>query len=185
MLQALRGLVAKGQGHDAERAYETDWLTDARPVPIYLAALGPRMTALAGELADGVILNWCTPERVAEARAAIPPSGGFTVVVYVRACLSHIDEHAGEALRFAASRYADMEPYRRQFEAMGVRASSPDAIVAQVCVQGEREAARRRLQEYAEAGADLVVVYPVPAGEAVSSLTGTLMAAAPDRALER
>jgi 2-methylisocitrate lyase-like PEP mutase family enzyme len=90
-----------------------------------------------------------------------------------------VDDSTAEALRVAASRYAGMEPYRRQFEAMGVDASDPDSVVASTCVQGERDAALSRLQEYSEAGADLVVVYPVPAGEAMSSLTGTLMAAAP------
>jgi alkanesulfonate monooxygenase SsuD/methylene tetrahydromethanopterin reductase-like flavin-dependent oxidoreductase (luciferase family) len=41
------------------------------PIPIWIAALGPRAVALAGEVADGVLLNWCTPGRVAEARAAV------------------------------------------------------------------------------------------------------------------
>jgi alkanesulfonate monooxygenase SsuD/methylene tetrahydromethanopterin reductase-like flavin-dependent oxidoreductase (luciferase family) len=35
------------------------------PVPIWTAALGPRAVRLAGQIADGVILNWCTPDRVA------------------------------------------------------------------------------------------------------------------------
>ena len=30
-------------------------------VPIYIAALGPQMLELAGELADGVLLNWAAP----------------------------------------------------------------------------------------------------------------------------
>jgi alkanesulfonate monooxygenase SsuD/methylene tetrahydromethanopterin reductase-like flavin-dependent oxidoreductase (luciferase family) len=170
-LEQLRELTSGGMG--------TDWARDPRPVPIYLAALGPRMTELAAGGADGVILNWCTPERVANARAAIPRRDDFTIAVYVRACLSHVDEHANEALRIAASRYAGMDPYRRQFEAMGVDPSDPDAVVAATCVRGDREASLERLGDYARAGADVVVVYPVPAGEAVSSLTGTLMAAAP------
>jgi len=37
-----------------------------QPVPIYLAAMGPRMLQLTGELADGVVLNdMTTPDRVA------------------------------------------------------------------------------------------------------------------------
>src|SRR5262249_59189102 len=35
------------------------------PAPrIYLAALGPRMCELAGEVADGVLLNWLPPSAV-------------------------------------------------------------------------------------------------------------------------
>src|SRR5437870_2682388 len=43
-------------------------LDPGRPPPIWLAALGDRMLELAAEVADGVLLNWCTPERVARAR---------------------------------------------------------------------------------------------------------------------
>ncbi|MFN8558390.1 MAG: LLM class flavin-dependent oxidoreductase [Dehalococcoidia bacterium] len=46
--------------------------TEPRPnVPVFVAALGPRMCRLAGELADGVMLNWATPAYVAEALANV------------------------------------------------------------------------------------------------------------------
>src|SRR6478735_6228102 len=38
-------------------------LADLPPAPVYLAALGPQMLRLAGEIADGALLNWATPER--------------------------------------------------------------------------------------------------------------------------
>ena len=41
------------------------------PPPIWISALGPRSMRLAGEIADGALLNWCPPERVAFARARI------------------------------------------------------------------------------------------------------------------
>ena len=51
--------------------------------PVYLGALGPEMVRLAGEMADGVALNWCTPEqvgwsrdRVTEGRGADGPRSG-------------------------------------------------------------------------------------------------------------
>src|SRR5207245_5353806 len=36
----------------------------AKPVRVVLAALGPEMLELAGEIADGVVLNWIPPETV-------------------------------------------------------------------------------------------------------------------------
>ena len=95
------------------------------PVPIWIAALGPKATRLAGEIADGVILNWCTPERVAEARDAIRASAAeagrdpdaCTISVYVRASFT---ERADEALITAAGEYTSYPSYARQFEAMGV-----------------------------------------------------------------
>jgi alkanesulfonate monooxygenase SsuD/methylene tetrahydromethanopterin reductase-like flavin-dependent oxidoreductase (luciferase family) len=180
---------------------------DADPAPLYLAALGPRMTELAGEVADGVVLNWCTPERVAEARAQVrrgaeragrPPSG-VTVAVYVRACLGHDEEHALAALGEVAGQYGAMDRYRRQLDAMGLGREAgsaaaawesgrptevPRSLLRALCVWGTREEALDRLAAYKQAGADLVVVYPVPAQEAVSSTMGTILAAAPDPAVE-
>jgi alkanesulfonate monooxygenase SsuD/methylene tetrahydromethanopterin reductase-like flavin-dependent oxidoreductase (luciferase family) len=176
-------------------------------VPIYLAALGPGMTEVAGEVADGVLLNWCTPERVARAcreiargadRVGRDPAA-CTVAVYVRTCLGHDDEHALAALSESAGHYASMEKYRRQFDAMGLGAEAAAAaeataagrpaavaegLLRAVCVWGPREHALERLAAYRDAGADVVVLYPVPAQEAVSSITGTLLAAAPDPAVE-
>jgi 5,10-methylenetetrahydromethanopterin reductase len=34
---------------------------EARHVPIYIGATGPKMMELAGEIADGVVLNYCVP----------------------------------------------------------------------------------------------------------------------------
>src|SRR6201997_5156337 len=44
---------------------------DLPPAPVYLAALGPQMLRLAGEVADGALLNWATPERIAQSRELI------------------------------------------------------------------------------------------------------------------
>jgi alkanesulfonate monooxygenase SsuD/methylene tetrahydromethanopterin reductase-like flavin-dependent oxidoreductase (luciferase family) len=176
-------------------------------VPIFLAALGPRMTTLAGEVADGVVLNWCTPERVAAARRQVAEGAGragrdprkVAVAVYVRACLGHDQEHAVAALRDAAGQYAAMDTYRRQFEAMGLGPEAaaaagawgagrpgevPPALLRACCVWGTREEGLEGLAAYREAGADLVVVYPVPAQEAASSIMGTVLAAAPNPAVE-
>src|ERR1017187_3522307 len=44
---------------------------DLPPAPVYLAALGPQMLRLAGEVAEGALLNWATPERIAASRSQI------------------------------------------------------------------------------------------------------------------
>ena len=154
------------------------------PVPIWIAALGPRATRLAGEIADGVILNWCTPDRVAEARDAIRAAAGeagrdpdsVTISVYVRAAFT---DRADEALLGAAAEYASYPAYARQFEAMGVE-PSPGAVVDAVCLRGDRDAARERLDAYRRAGADLPVVYPALApGEGPEASIAVLRALAP------
>ena len=192
-----RAILGVGSGSErrvvvvAERIAElAEALGDG--IPRYLAALGPAMVELAGRAADGVLLNWCSPERVARARLEVgrgaeaegrDPSH-VTVAVYVRACLGHDQEHALAALREAAEPYAAIPTYRRQLEADGIE-QSPGEMARALCVWGDRDDALERLGAWRDAGADLLVVYPVPAQEPVSSLVGTIMASAPDPAVER
>lgn len=154
------------------------------PVPIWIAALGPKAVRLAGEIADGVILNWCTPDRVAEARDAIRAAAAdagrdpdaVTISVYVRGAFS---DRADEALLAAAGEYASYPAYARQFEAMGVEPSA-EAVVEAVCLRGDPDAARTRLDAYRRAGADLPVVYPVlAAGEGSDASLTVLRALSP------
>ena len=53
-----RGETAEVQGTPVQFS----WLT--RPVPVFLAAYGPRVLALAGEEADGLILQLASPTVV-------------------------------------------------------------------------------------------------------------------------
>ena len=91
---------------------------------IVVAALGPKMCRLAGEIADGVLFNWLTPEyarRSAElvregavaAKRTIP-----TTYAYVRLAMGP----AGTArLGEEAARYAGIPAYAAHFERMGVK----------------------------------------------------------------
>jgi alkanesulfonate monooxygenase SsuD/methylene tetrahydromethanopterin reductase-like flavin-dependent oxidoreductase (luciferase family) len=184
------------------------FLPDGGPPPIWLAALGDRMIELAGEVADGVILNWCTPERVREARQIVDrvagesrrPPGSVTVAVYVRACLGVDEAVAEEALAEMTGQYASIPQYLRQLRRMGLgqegeaaarahRAGRPggvpESLVRTLTVMGGREAAMDRFHEYFDAGADLVLCYPVSVRDPFSSILGTVLAAAPSPALER
>ncbi len=182
-------------------------LEPARPVPIWLAALGPRATDLVGATGDGAILNWCTPERVARARSRIhgvaeragrDPSA-ITIGVYVRAVIGQDPGRSLTALRVAAAQYASYPAYRRQFDAMGLGEGAaaasrarregrpgdvPESFVRALCVSGDPGDAARRLQAYRDAGADVVIVYPVPVLDPTSSIMGTLFALAPHPAVE-
>lgn len=168
-----------------ERLDRTQLLLPA-PVPIWVAALGPRATRLAGELADGVILNWCTPDRVAEASDAIrgaAASAGrepdaVTIAVYVRASFT---DRADEALLAAASEYVSYPAYARQFRAMGIDDLTPETVIETVCLRGDPAVGRERIRAYRDAGADLPVVYPVLAsGEGRDASRRTLTALAPE-----
>ena len=98
--------------------------------PIYLGALGPQMLRLAGQLADGVALNWCTPEQIAwsrervaegEAKAGREP-GSVKVVEYIRMCLDEDEDLARRAFVAAMLGYALGQPGTRRPRNLGYRA---------------------------------------------------------------
>lgn len=62
---------------------------------IYVGALGPAMLRMGGELAEGVVLNWATPNHIEWSRARIAEGThragrreGISVVTQVRVCIS-------------------------------------------------------------------------------------------------
>jgi alkanesulfonate monooxygenase SsuD/methylene tetrahydromethanopterin reductase-like flavin-dependent oxidoreductase (luciferase family) len=99
-------------------------LRESLETRLVVAALGPKMCRLAGEVADGVLFNWITPEHarvsadwVREGAAAAgrkPPA----LYAYVRLALgpagcARLDDEGG--------RYAAIPAYAAHFERMGVK----------------------------------------------------------------
>ena len=113
-------------------------LREAIPgVKLILAAMGPKMCALAGASYDGAFFNWVTPEYAAEARgnveAGASEAGRDTprVYGYVR---TSVGADAETRLAKEEGFYRDLhDGYRRQFERLGqppgtvgVAAENPD-----------------------------------------------------------
>ena len=74
-LTTVRGLV-RGErvSYQGEHINYNNIRLAIRPAPntpVYLGTLGPEMLRLAGEIADGVCLNWCTPAQIAWSRERI------------------------------------------------------------------------------------------------------------------
>jgi alkanesulfonate monooxygenase SsuD/methylene tetrahydromethanopterin reductase-like flavin-dependent oxidoreductase (luciferase family) len=92
-------------------------------VRIAVAAMGPRMCSLAGEVADAALLNWMTPGRAAWARNlvldAARSAGRDPVPVhgYVRVA---VGKDAADRLAREARHYLQIPHYARHFQAMGV-----------------------------------------------------------------
>lgn len=113
-------------------------LREALPgVRLVLAAMGPKMCALAGVEFDGVFFNWMTPEFAARARSQVEAgardAGRETPPVfgYVRTA---VGPDAAERLAKEESFYRDLHAgYRNHFDRLeepegtvGVAASTPD-----------------------------------------------------------
>jgi probable F420-dependent oxidoreductase len=106
----------------------------AAPVRIYLAALGPEMLELAGEIADGVLLNWIPPEAVPAsithletgARRAGRTLDGFEIASFVRTCVTDDATAARETLARDITGYATVDVYASFFRTAGY----PDEVAA-------------------------------------------------------
>jgi alkanesulfonate monooxygenase SsuD/methylene tetrahydromethanopterin reductase-like flavin-dependent oxidoreductase (luciferase family) len=104
---------------------------------IIVAALGPKMCALAGEVADGVLFNWLTPEYarrsgdLVRAAAAAARRPAPRLYAYVRVALGA----AAERLAEEGAHYDAIPAYHAHFVRMGVKpvdtaiaAASPEGI---------------------------------------------------------
>jgi 5,10-methylenetetrahydromethanopterin reductase len=172
---------------------------DSPPVrtalPVYLAALGPRMLELAGRVADGVILNLMTPAQAGEAaravRAAAQAAGRDPASVEVT-CVVHccVADGGAESRAAAAAAARGIVPSyvlhpaapklfgeldggpslqaARERVLAGDRAGAGAVVPQQVAdgfvAHGGADEVLARAAQYAAAGVDLPVLFPVPAG---------------------
>ena len=159
-------------------------------LPVYLAAIGPRALRLAGEVADGVLLNAYAPveyirwaarlvRESAEAVGRDPESVDVTCMLIVRltddpdAMAPSLRErvarliaepYTGEALlEHSGFDPAILGPVRQRIEA-GDEAGAAKYVseeLARACyLLGDASECRRRVQEYIDAGVDTPLLLP-------------------------
>ncbi len=103
-------------------------------VPVHLGALGAQMLRLAGEQADGALLNWATPSRISESRRLVAEGAArvgrdpseVPLTMYIRVCVDDDVAAARRALGAQVLGYAMAWPggsrtagYRGLFTEMG------------------------------------------------------------------
>jgi len=160
------------------------------PVPIYLGALNPRMLELAGEIADGVILNFPTPSNTAASVAAVERGiakagrsrSHVTIVANMRTGLTAGFDDVAAPLRRELVSYALTPVYQRLFRDDGYAAEveavarlwaagDRDAAVAAIsdrmvddhALVGSVETCRKKAQGLLARGVDKAVLFPVVA----------------------
>ena len=175
------------------------------PPRVVLAALGPEMLELAGEIADGVVLNWIPPERVPASiehlKSGATRAGrtlkGFEIAAFIRTCVTDDAAAARATLARDITGYAIVDVYASFFRGAGF-AAEVDAVNAAwkagdrtgavghvsprvldgLGVVGSEAACRERMAAFARAGVTMPVVLPfTPAGgDPRASLLRTLRA---------
>lgn len=137
-----------------EQLSASGWLNiDAPPVPILLAALGPRMLDLAGTSTAGTSLGSCGPTTIAThirpkitdaAERAGRPTPRIMALVMV-GVTDHPDERRASG-REQSKLYAELPSYRAMLDIEGV--DSP----AELSLLGSEDVIATGLQRYVDAG---------------------------------
>ena len=158
-------------------------------IPVYLAAVFPRMLAIAGEISQGILLTWCTPEHARTAAGHVASgaarAGKAPEDIEVATLLSVSAAGADDGgMRRVAATYAGRFPrYRRLMAEAGFadevelvrqawrqgdlqRAERlvPDGLIDRMSLPSDAGARRERLAEYRDAGITLPIIAPRVSG---------------------
>jgi probable F420-dependent oxidoreductase len=150
--------------------------------PVVLAALQPRMQALAATDATGVLTYFVTPEHTRRSRAAL---AGRWVCVEQAVLLETDATRARTAARAYMRFYVQGLPvYRTHLASLGFDESDfagdmSDRLVDAIVAWGPAERIRERLDAHVAAGADHVCLLPLPVGGGHAPDRPTLQALAP------
>ncbi|MFL5839791.1 MAG: LLM class flavin-dependent oxidoreductase [Thermoleophilaceae bacterium] len=172
---------------------------EPRPdLPIYVAALSPKMLELAGEVADGVILWLCNPDYIRDVvvphvregrRKAGKDLDGFDIVAAVPTAVTEEVDGARATLRADLSPYFLLPFYRTMIERSGYEADvrlfdeameRGDASAAAIAISdgflenlaaiGPPDIAAAAVERYRDAGATSPCIGAVPGTDFMSAL---------------
>jgi probable F420-dependent oxidoreductase len=173
-------------------------LGERRP-KIVIGALGPAMLRLAGEVADGVLLNYLPASHVPWSVEQVRAGGDATIYAYVHAGVCDRADGLEPARRDLFS-YAVVDSYARNFAAAGFAdeveqirarhkagdrggalAAVSERMVDAIDVIGDAATVRATMRSYADAGVDVPILMPLPWGpDRDDVLDATIRAAATD-----
>ena len=148
------------------------------PVPVYVAAMGPKALRVTGELADGTLPYLAGPRTIAEfiepTMAKAAADAGRPKPKIIAAVPVLISDDLEAARNFAADQlsfYETIPSYQKVIAREGV------ASAADLAAIGSAESVTRRLRSYLDAGATDVVLSPLDrttASEAVWALAAEI-----------
>jgi len=189
--QVLRSMLASERTSFDGRTVRTNGFRlvspPPKPVPLYLAALMPPMLELAGEIADGVILNMmpvdAVPRMLEHVRRGAARAGrdASTLEVVARFQTIVTDDPAGarQAVRHMMGPYFATSVYNRFVawcgfpeeaaaiarawtakDRAGNLAAVTDEMIDRIAIIGTPEQCRARLRQFADAGVTTPMVHP-------------------------
>jgi probable F420-dependent oxidoreductase len=170
-------------------------LGDRRP-KVVVGALNPAMLRLAGEVADGVLLNYLPASHVPWSVEQVRAGGAATIYSYVHVGVCDRADGVDAARRDLFS-YAVVDAYARNFERAGFAdevaeirdrhragdregalAAVSDRFVDAIDVMGDDDHVRATVDAYVGAGVEVPVVMPLPWGRDRMAVTDRTLRAA-------
>ena len=168
-----------------------------RKPKVVVGALNPNMLKMAGEMADGVLLNYLPASHVPWSVEQIRAGGDAEVYGYVHAGVGDREQGIEKARKDLFS-YAVVHAYAANFtragfgeevaeirarHAAGDRAGALAAVSDRMCdgidVLGDADLVRDTVRAYVDAGVDVPILMPLPwGGERRQVITDTMEAAA-------
>ena len=167
-----------------------------RKPKIIMAALNPQMLKLAGEVADGVLLNYLPASHVGTSIEQVRKGGDAKIYAYVHAAVGDFERSARSA-RKDLFNYAMADGYARMFSQAGfedeikelrARQAEKDregalAAVSERMIQaidfiGNESEVTTFVKGYVDAGVEHPVLMPLPWGEDRREVTDATMRAA-------
>ena len=208
----IRQLLAEGvvsyQGDTVTIENFDLWFTPHRPdIPIYLSAVFPKMTAVCGEIADGIILTRSTLDTGSQVRTLLAEGAAradrdaakVAVTSLLPTAVSADRQEALERMRPGLAFYAGFFPrYNKLLAAHGfveecaaiteawargerdVSALISDEMITATGIAGTPEDCRDRLEAYRQSGIDLPIISPFARGPgAKATFEAAIRACAP------
>jgi len=170
-------------------------LAEKRP-KIVMAALGPQMLKLGGEVADGVLLNYLPASHVKASVAQVRAGGEAKIFAYVHAAVGSLQRSVRSARRDLLN-YCMADGYANMFRAAGFKDEVDEIRARQMARDrdGALEAVSERMiqaidfigdpaevtefvRTYIEAGVEKPILMPMPWGDDRLDVTTQTMRAA-------
>ena len=167
----------------------------ATPIPIFLAALGPRMLSLAAQAADGVALYLATEEGVRLAAKAAP---GKELLARIMCFVDQPLDDVRQFVRWAINPYLAVPGYNRFIAAQGYEdvASAiaaawrtgdrkgaleaiTDELIDGLVISGTPAECKERIESFREAGLTTPVMMFLSTQMSRESIKSALLALAP------
>ena len=150
---------------------------------IIMAALNPQMLKLAGEIADGVLLNYLPASHVNYSVNKVREGGNAKIFAYVHASVSEFDRAQASA-RKDLFNYAMADGYAKMFKEAGFRdevaelrekqknkdregalAAISERMIQAIDFIGTKSEVSNFINSYIEAGVEHPILMPMPWGD--------------------